>query len=272
MKRDFWGTAQNVAKLRRAVVRTAERASCRALRQDTQHGRLCCSRSVFKQPCLLESLTQPVPIERRETQKRHALCGRRRTASQIRPVRKHPAPHTSLARRGAARRERTGASGGGTRRQASPITRCSRLRIPRCTKFESLHFTTIDQRSAANMSDPRTDHGQKLGNGSARSVVPITPRFAPPSPPRAAALDNETPAAPARADQATDARAVLLRRPLVPCDRTLRPPRGPRRASARNRSGPRGPGRQRVERTPELEDRGERYRRDIAPARHLTGR
>ena len=97
------------------------------------------------------------------------------------------------------------------------------------------------------MSDPRTDHGQKLGNGSARARSP--------SPARAAALarrDNEV--------ACPYLRALIKRQTReLPCCGVLfwplRPyffffasgPRRPR-ASARNRSGPRRPGRQRVAR------------------------
>ena len=90
------------------------------------------------------------------------------------------------------------------------------------------------------MSDPRTDHGQKLGNGSARARSP--------SPARAAALarrDNEV--------ACPYLRALIKRQTReLPCCGVLfwplRPhffffasgPRRPR-ASARNRSGPRRP-------------------------------
>ena len=90
------------------------------------------------------------------------------------------------------------------------------------------------------MSDPRTDHGQKLGNGSARARSP--------SPARAAALarrDNEV--------ACPYLRALIKRqtRELSCCGVLFWPLRpyffffasGPRRprASARNRSGPRRP-------------------------------
>ena len=130
------------------------------------------------------------------------------------------------------------------------------------------------------MSDPRTDHGQKLGNGSAPVRRPdhSPVRARSPSPSRAAALDNEVACPYLRALIKRQTRELSCRGVLV-CP--LRPyfffffcvrreVRGGRRHETE--AVHEGPGRQRVERTPELEARGERYRRDIAPARHLTGR
>ena len=234
--------------------------------------------------CLLESLTQPVPIERRETQKRHAPCGGRPGIASCRgqlPSAKHPAPHTSLARRGAARRESAREHrGGGT---ATPgITHYSLL--PAAHSFAALNLnhcilpplTSGPQRKherPADRSRPKAGQRQRAGPSS---------RSLPGSRALAVAVARRRPRqrgrlpVPARA-QATDARAVLPRRPrLSPATVLLlflcvrREVRGGRRHETE--AVHEGPGRQRVERTPELEDRGERYRRDIAPARHLTGR
>ena len=287
MKRDFWGTAQNVAKPRRAVVRTAERASCGAVRCARTRSMVVyavlarCSSSL----CLLESLTQPVPIERRETQKRHAPCGGRPGIASCRgqlPSAKHPAPHTSLASaRRRATRERTGAS---RRRYATPgIAHYSLL--PAAHSFAALnlytlHFSTIDRRSAAQHERPadrsRPKAGQRQRAGPSSRSLPGSRALAVAVARRCPRQRGRLPV-PARADQATDARAVLLRRPLLSPATVLllflcvrREVRGGRRHETE--AVHEGPGRQRVERTPELEDRGERYRRDIAPARHLTGR
>ena len=104
------------------------------------------------------------------------------------------------------------------------------------------------------MSDPRTDHGQKLGNGSARARSP--------SPARAAALarrDNEV--------ACPYLRALIKRQTReLPCCGVLFWPLRPYFFFFA--SGPRRPRHE----TPELEARGERHRRDVAPARHLTGR
>ena len=114
------------------------------------------------------------------------------------------------------------------------------------------------------MSDPRTDHGQKLGNGSApvRRTDHSPVRARSPSPARAAALarrDNEV--------ACPYLRALIKRqtRELSCCGVLFWPLRPYFFFFA---SGPRRPRHE----TPELEARGERYRRDIAPARHLTGR
>ena len=119
------------------------------------------------------------------------------------------------------------------------------------------------------MSDPRTDHGQKLGNGSApvRRPDPSPVRARSPSPARAAALarrDNEV--------ACPYLRALIKRqtRELSCCGVLSWPLRphffffasGPRRPRVGTKQ----------ERSTKLEARGERYRRDIAPARHLTGR
>ena len=108
------------------------------------------------------------------------------------------------------------------------------------------------------MSDPRTDHGQKLGNGSARARSP--------SPARAAALarrDNEV--------ACPYLRALIKRqtRELSCCGVLFCPLRPYFFFFA---SGPRRPRASARKLTPELEARGERHRRDVAPARHLTGR
>ena len=234
--------------------------------------------------CLLESLTQPVPIERRETQKRHAPCGGRPGIASCRgqlPSAKHPAPHTSLAARRRATRERTGAS---RRRYATPgIAHYSLL--PAAHSFAALnlytlHFSTIDRRSAAQHERPadrsRPKAGQRQRAGPSSRSLPGSRALAVAVARRCPRQRGRLPV-PARADQATDARAVLPRRPrLSPATVLLlflcvrREVRGGRRHETE--AVHEGPGRQRVERTPELEDRGERYRRDIAPARHLTGR
>ena len=84
------------------------------------------------------------------------------------------------------------------------------------------------------MSDPRTDHGQKLGNGSARARSP--------SPARAAALarrDNEVACPYLRALIKRQTRELPCCGVLFcPCDRTSSSSSGPRRprASARNRA------------------------------------
>ena len=235
--------------------------------------------------CLLESLTQPVPIERRETQKRHAPCGGRPGIACFRgqlPSAKHPAPHQLGARRGAARRESAREHrGGGT---ATPgITHYSLL--PAAHSFaalnlNTLHFSTIDRRSAAQHERPadrsRPKAGQRQRAGPSSRSLPGSRALAVAVARRCPRQRGRLPV-PARADQATDARAVLPRRPrLSPATVLLlflcvrREVRGGRRHETE--AVHEGPGRQRVERTPELEARGERYRRDIAPARHLTGR
>ena len=119
------------------------------------------------------------------------------------------------------------------------------------------------------MSDPRTDHGQKLGNGSApvRRTDHSPVRARSPSPARAAALarrDNEV--------ACPYLRALIKRqtRELSCCGVLFWPLRphffffasGPRRPRVGTKQ----------ERSTKLEARGERYRRDVAPARHLTGR
>ena len=107
------------------------------------------------------------------------------------------------------------------------------------------------------MSDPRTDHGQKLGNGSApvRRTDHSPVRARSPSPARAAALarrDNEV--------ACPYLRALIKRqtRELSCCGVLFWPLRPYFFFFA---SGPRRPRHE----TPELEARGERYR-------HLTGR
>ena len=147
--------------------------------------------------------------------------------------------------------------------------------------LNTLHFTSIGasgpQRKherPADRSRPKAGQRQRAGPSS---------RSLPGSRALAVAVARRCPRqrgrlpVPARADQAADARAVLPRRPrLSPATVLLlflcvrREVRGGRRHETE--AVHEGPGRQRVERTPELEDRGERYRRDIAPARHLTGR
>ena len=159
----------------------------------------------------------------------------------------------------------------------SGITNFSRL--PAAQSFaalnlNTLHFTSIDQAvRSANMSDPRTDHGQKLGNGSApvRRTDHSPVRARSPSPSRAAALDNEVACPYLRALIKRQTRELSCCGVLF-CPLTVLLLLRVRTASASGVGTKQGPGRQRVERTPELEDRGERYRRDIAPARHLTGR
>ena len=111
------------------------------------------------------------------------------------------------------------------------------------------------------MSDPRTDHGQKLGNGSAPVRRPdhSPVRARSPSPSRAAALDNEV--------ACPYLRALIKRQTReLPCCGVLFWPLRPYFFFFA--SGPRRPRHE----TPELEARGERHRRDVAPARHLTGR
>jgi len=109
------------------------------------------------------------------------------------------------------------------------------------------------------MSDPRTDHGQKLGNGSAPVRRPdhSPVRARSPSPSRAAALarrDNEVACPYLRALIKRQTRELSCRGVLV-C-----PLRRHRRdvVSARRYR-------------PDLVF-ARRHRRDIAPARHLTGR
>ena len=109
------------------------------------------------------------------------------------------------------------------------------------------------------MSDPRTDHGQKLGNGSAPVRRPDH------SPVRARSLSPARAAALARRDNEVACpylRALIKRqtRELPCCGVLFCPLRRHRRdvVSARRYR-------------PDIVF-ARRHRRDIAPARHLTGR
>ena len=75
MKRDFWGTAQNVAQPRRAVVRTAERASCGAVRCARTRSMVVYAILALQsiESAALSCLMRPVPIERLSRQRRQAV-------------------------------------------------------------------------------------------------------------------------------------------------------------------------------------------------------
>ena len=155
MKRDFLGTAPNVAKPRRAVVRTAERASCGAVR---------CART---RSMVVYAVLAAVQLREQPRQKlsERAPNRARSPAGGVGPFRR-ASSHCFLddGERSRDFATRTLAYGGAVQdaRANVCIARCCAAtsgitnlsRLPAAQSFAApnlniLHFTSIDQRSAA---------------------------------------------------------------------------------------------------------------------------
>ena len=144
----------------------------------------------------------------------------------------------------------------------SGITNFSRL--PAAQSFaapnlNTLHFTPLTGGPQRKHERPADRSRPKAGQRQrSRALAVAGARRRPGAPRQRGRLP-----VPARADQATDARAVLLRRPLSSPATVL--------LLLRVRSASASGVGTKQERSTKAQS-GERYRRDVAPARHLTGR
>ena len=229
MKRDFLGTAPNVAKPRRAVVRTAERASCGAVR---------CART---RSMVFYAVLAAVQLREQPRQKlsERAPNRARSSAGGVGPFRR-ASWQCFLDDGGVVSRFRNphrsiGAAGPARTRAHVRIARCcaatsgitNHSLLPAAQSFaapnlNTLHFTSIGasgpQRKherPADRSRPKAGQRQRAGPSSrslpgSRALAVAVARRRPGAPRQRGRLP-----VPARADQAADARAVLLRRPLL---------------------------------------------------------